>query len=139
MVNQIIFQGRFTKDPEVKKTQSDISYVHFTIAWSEKYKENETQCFLDCTAWRGTADMIGKYFSKGKECVIEGRLRTDKYTDKDGNNRSKISCDVNRIHFTSGSRNSGSDSNADNNSNNSAEVSTDFMDVPELNTDKIPF
>ena len=60
MENTVILQGRFVKDPEVKQTASGVSYTEFTVAWSEKYKEIETKCFLRCKAWRSTADFIGK-------------------------------------------------------------------------------
>lgn len=99
MLNRVEYQGRFVRDPEVRETQSGVKFCQFTIAWSEKYKENETRCFLRCTAWRATAEMIGKYFQKGKECIVEGRLQTDEYNDKDGNKRSSTVCAVDRIHF----------------------------------------
>ena len=63
MVNKLIYQGRLTADPELKRTQSDVSNMEFTIAWSEKYKESETKCFLRCKAWRNTAEFIDKYFN----------------------------------------------------------------------------
>lgn len=103
MVNSVVFQGRLTKDIEVKQTQGGIPYTSFTVAWSEKYKENETKCFLNCKAWRQTAEFLNKFFQKGSELIVEGRLVTDQWQDKDGNNRSSISLDVNRVHFA-GSR-----------------------------------
>ena len=47
MVNKVIFQGRLTKDPELRKTQSDVPFLIFTVAWSEKYKEVETKCLAE--------------------------------------------------------------------------------------------
>ena len=70
MTNLMILHGRLTKDVELKKTSSDIAFTEFTVAWSEKYKESETKCFLRCKAWRSTAENISKFFSKGKEIVI---------------------------------------------------------------------
>ena len=58
MINRICYQGRLVKDPEIKVSQNNISKLEFTIAWSEKYKETETKCFLRCIAWRGTAEFI---------------------------------------------------------------------------------
>ena len=54
-------------DPELKQTGSGVPYIKFTIAWSKKVKEVEKKCFLRCTAWRSTAEMIAKYFVKGQE------------------------------------------------------------------------
>ena len=99
-VNHVVFQGRNVRDLELKSTQSGIEYVNFDVAWSDKYKENEIQCFLPCKAWRQTATFLDKYFhGKGAEMVLEGRLETEKWQDKDGNNRSRIVMNVDRVHF----------------------------------------
>lgn len=95
MVNQIVIQGRLTKDPEVKQTQSGISVLLFTVAWSEKYKETETKCFLLCKAWRQTAEFIGKYFAKGQEIAIAGHMVTEEW--KEG--EAVTLCLVDKAHF----------------------------------------
>lgn len=97
-INKTIIQGRFTADPEVKKTKSDISYCDFTIAWSSKFKDDERRLFQRCKAWRSTAEMIGKYFAKGQECIVDGELQTEEY-EKDGEKRSVNKLIVNQIHF----------------------------------------
>ena len=100
MLNKVIIQGRMTKDVEMKQTQGGIAYCTFTLAWSEKYKDTETKLFLPCKAWRGTADFIGKYMgAKGNEIILEGRLVTEQWQDKDGNNQSRTAMDVERAHF----------------------------------------
>jgi single-strand DNA-binding protein len=83
MVNKFILQGRLTADPEIKQTPSGVSCANFTIAWSEKYKEVETKCFQRCKAWRSTADFIGKYFAKGQEIIVVGKMATEQW-EKDG-------------------------------------------------------
>ena len=98
MLNKLNYQGRFTADPELKQTQSGVSFMEFTIAWSEKYKEIETKCFLRCKAWRQTAEFISKYFSKGSEILIEGRLVTEQW-EKDGQSQSRTICDIEKVHF----------------------------------------
>ena len=99
MLNHMILQGRLVRDPEMRSTQSGSAVVSFTVAWSEKYKETEKQLFLDCTAWSGTADLVNKYFSKGKEIAVEGKLYTEKWEDKEGSKRSSIKMNVERVHF----------------------------------------
>lgn len=100
MLNKMVIQGRLTKDIEMKSTQGGIAYCNFTVAWSEKYKENETKLFLPCKAWRGTADFLGKYMhAKGTEVLLEGRLTTEQWQDKDGNNQSRILMEVEKAHF----------------------------------------
>lgn len=99
MINHVTIQGRLTKDPEVKTTQSGIKFCNFTVAWSEKYKEVESKCFLSCKAWRQTAELLGKYWQKGKEILLEGRLLTEEW-EKDGQKQSRTVLDVQNIHFT---------------------------------------
>ena len=83
MVNKFILQGRLTADPEIKQTPSGVSCANFTVAWSEKYKEVETKCFQRCKAWRSTADFVGKYFAKGQEIIVVGKMATEQW-EKDG-------------------------------------------------------
>lgn len=100
MVNHIIFQGRLTRDLEVKETNSGIKYAAFTLAWSEKYKETETKCFMRCKAWRSTAEFMQKYLNaKGTEMLVEGRLVTNEWTDNEGQQKSVVELDVSRVHF----------------------------------------
>lgn len=99
MLNKIEFQGRLVADPELKKTQSDVSRLEFTVAWSEKYKEMETKCFLRCIAWRSTADFISNHFRKGQEIIIEGKMITEQWKDENGENKSRTVCLVDKAHF----------------------------------------
>jgi single-strand DNA-binding protein len=99
MLNYMVLQGRLTRDPELRNTQSGTPVCSFTVAWSEKYKETETKLFLNCTAWRGTGEMVSKYFSKGKEIIVEGKLDTHEWTDKEGSKRSTNEMVVDRVHF----------------------------------------
>ena len=98
MVNKCVMQGRLTKDVEVKQTQGGIPYANFTVAWSEKYKEKEDKCFLTCKAWRGTAEFLGKYFGKGSELIVEGRLITEEW-EKDGQKQSRVVLEADKVHF----------------------------------------
>ena len=98
MVNKVIFQGRLTADPEVRYTQSQVANLEMSVAWSEKYKEVETKCFLRCKAWRNTAEFIGNYFSKGQEIMIEGHMVTEQWEDN-GEKKSRTICVVDKAHF----------------------------------------
>lgn len=134
MVNKVIIQGRLVKDIELKKTQSDVAYTEFTIAWSEKIKEIENKCFLRVKAWRHTAEFLSKYFSKGKELVIEGQMRTDEWTEN-GENKSRTICYADKVHFCGPNQD-----NSNNNSNNEPTPSSDdgFMQVDEDSEDGLP-
>ena len=98
MVNHLVMQGRFVDDPTVGQTNSGSDYANFRIAWSEKYKDRETKCFLDCKAFSGTAKFVSQYFKKGQEILVEGKLTTDEW-EKDGQKRSKIALVVSGVHF----------------------------------------
>lgn len=98
MLNKLLYQGRMVADPEVKQTQSGISFLEFTVAWSEKYKETETSCFMRCKAWRNTAEFVGKWFRKGQEILIEGHMVTETW-DKDGQKQSRTICNVEKVNF----------------------------------------
>ena len=111
MVNHVIIHGRLTKDPEIKHTQSGVTYATFTLAWSEKYKEVEKLCFIPCKAWRATAEFIGKFFTKGKEAIAEGQIVQQSWTDNEGNKKSMLQLEVEKMHFC-GKKDAGETPNA---------------------------
>ena len=75
-----------TADPELRKTQSDISTCRFNVAVNRKYKNEQTgdydADFITCVAWRQTADFVARYFTKGKMIALEGSLRSGNYQDR---------------------------------------------------------
>lgn len=99
MVNKNILQGRFTRDPEVQQTQSGLSVVRFTLATDRKFAKEKTTDFIDCEAWRQTAEFIGKYFKKGSECIVCGAIQTDRYETKEGEKRSRTYIAVDEVNF----------------------------------------
>jgi single-strand DNA-binding protein len=94
--------GRLTRDPELKHTQSGTAVVSFTLAVDRDFKSadgtKETD-FIDCVAWRNTAEFISKYFSKGKMAVVSGRLQIRDWTDKEGGKRRSAEVVVDNIYF----------------------------------------
>ena len=126
MLNKVDFQGRLTKDIELKEV-GGFKLAEFTIAWSEKYKDIENKCFLRCKAWRGTAELLNTHFKKGQEIVIEGKLQTEEW-EKDGQKQSRTICNVDRVHFC-GSRVESSQSATDDG----------FMNVPDSINEEVPF
>lgn len=135
MVNKLIYQGRLTADPELKRTQSDVPNLEFTIAWSEKYKEAETKCFLRCKAWRNTAEFISNYFKKGQEIIIEGRMVTEQWEDGE-EKKSRTICVIDKAHFC-GSK---ADSTPSGVSHASTIPGTDgFENIPDGIDEELPF
>jgi single-strand DNA-binding protein len=110
-VNKVFLGGRLTRDPELRYTASGTSLCSFGIAvnrvWYDKgsgTKKEET-CFVDCTAWAKTAENIAKFFKKGREIFVEGRLKLDEWTDKtSGSRRSKLQVVVDSFDFVGGKR-----------------------------------
>ena len=89
MINSVVLVGRLTKDIELRKTQSGLSVASFTIACdrrlSQEQRNNNEQSadFINCVAWRGSADFLGKYARKGDTVGVEGKIQTRNY-DRDG-------------------------------------------------------
>ena len=104
MLNHYALQGRLTRDPELRHTQSGVAVASFTVAWSEKRGNSENKLFLPCVAWRNSAEFAAKYFTKGQEVVVEGKLTSRKWTDKDGNNRETVELIVDQMHFCGGKK-----------------------------------
>ena len=69
MVNRTILQGRLVNSPEMRRTNNGTAVCSFRVAWSETIKDRETKLFLNCVAWQGTAELICKYWYKGKEIL----------------------------------------------------------------------
>lgn len=90
MLNHIILMGRLVRDPELRRTQSGTSVCSFTLACDRDYKKDgdkKDTDFIDCVAWRATAEFLCKYFTKGRIAVVSGRLQIRDWTDKDGGKR----------------------------------------------------
>ena len=132
MINKMILQGRLTADIELRRTQSDVVNTEFTIAWSEKYKEVETRCFMRCKAWRQTAEFLDKYFRKGQEILIEGHMVTEEW-EKDGDKKSRTICLIDKVNFCGSKSSNGS----------SIPPKTDadgFANIPDdVEDDELPF
>lgn len=89
-MNFIAIHGRLTRDPEMRQTQSGVSVCNFTVAVDRSFArqgEDRQTDFFDVVAWRGLGEMVGKYFTRGKEIVVTGEMQSRKWQDKDGNNR----------------------------------------------------
>ena len=129
MVNKVIIQGRLTKDPDLRQTQSGVSNLLFTVAWSERYKDVETKCFLLCKAWRHTAEFVNTYFHKGQEILLEGRMITEEWKDDE-----KVTLMVvDWAHFCGSKATDNRDDKP---------IKTDdngFMDIPEGDQEELPF
>ena len=102
MLNHISIMGRITKDIELRRTPTGVAVASFTLAvdrdFKEKNGEKETD-FIDCVAWRNTAEFVEKYFAKGRMAIVAGRLQIRSWTDKDGNKRRTAEVIADNVYF----------------------------------------
>ena len=101
--------GRLTRDPELRRTQSGTAVTSFSIACDRDFKsqggEKETD-FIDIVAWRGTAEFVSKYFTKGRMAIVEGRLQIRDWTDNNGSKRRSAEVIADNIYFGDSKRDS---------------------------------
>lgn len=87
MLNHAVIMGRLTRDPELRRTGNGTAVATFSLAvdrdFGSKANGDKEVDFIDCVAWRGTAEFISKYFSKGRMMAVSGRLQVRTW---DGNN-----------------------------------------------------
>lgn len=102
MLNKVIVMGRLVRDPELRRTNSGTAVASFTIACDRDFKsdggEREAD-FIECVAWRNTAEFVSKYFAKGRMAVVSGRLQTRNWTDKEGNKRKATEIVAESVYF----------------------------------------
>ena len=101
MLNKCVIMGRFTADPIMRYTQSQTPVASFSLACQRDFgKDGEKEVdFINCAAWRNTADFVTKYFRKGSTAVVEGRLQIRSYTDKNDRRREVAEIIVDNIYF----------------------------------------
>ncbi len=102
MLNRICIMGRLTAAPELRYTQQNTPVASFTLAVDRDYQQggSEKQTdFIPCVAWRGTAEFVSKYFTKGSMAAVSGRLQLRDWTDKDGNKRRTAEVVADSIYF----------------------------------------
>jgi len=104
MLNKTILMGRLVRDPELNQTTSGIAVCKFTVAVNRPYqKDKEQQAdFINVTAWRGTAEFVSKYFSKGSIIIVEGKLQNNDYTDKEGVKHYSMQVVADNVNFGGG-------------------------------------
>jgi single-strand DNA-binding protein len=162
-VNQVILLGNLTRDPELRQTPNGQSVCSFSLALNRAYKDQsgewqEATDYIDVVCWGSLAERVSQYLSKGRRCLVQGRLQSRSW-EQEGQKRSKVEVLANDVTFLDGrgeggggesggsssapraASNSGGGSGS-NNSNNSSkkkdDVVEDIGDEP-INLDDIPF
>ena len=85
-MNKVVLMGRLTKEPEMRATQSNTAVCSFSLAVNRRFKQEgqPDADFINIVAWAKTAEFVGKYFTKGQQVGVIGRIQTRNYDDKDG-------------------------------------------------------
>lgn len=131
-MNVVTLLGRLVKDPELKQTESGTAVLSFTIAVDRRFQkqgEERQADFINCVAWKGTAEFIAKYFGKGQMIALCGSIQVRNWEDNEGNKRYATEVIVNEVSFAGEKKDAASC--------NSAETS--FADFPPINDDDLPF
>jgi single-strand DNA-binding protein len=148
-INQVILMGRLTRDPETRTTTTGKTITSFSIAVDRGGQDDQAD-FFDVTAWEKLGELVSQYLSKGRRCLVQGRLRQDSWDDKEsGKKRSKVevvATDVTFLDGPSGDSNEGGQSsyrgNSSSNSNSnkkSDDVVIEDIDDKPIDLSEIPF
>ena len=140
MLNTVIIMGRLTRDPEKRTTQSGVSVASFTLAVDRDYSgaEEKQTDFIDCTAWRHSAEFVSKYFAKGSMAIVKGRLQIDNYTDNDGNKRKSAKVIADNIYFGESKKSGGQNGGQSDETASFTPAPSGFVTV-DVDSGELPF
>lgn len=99
MLNRVIMMGRLAHTPEVKDGETKVARLRLAVQRDVKTKDGTDADFFDVVAFGKTADFAGQYLTKGRQILVEGRLQTRSYTDKDNNKRTAVQIIADRLYF----------------------------------------
>ena len=141
-MNKVILIGRFVRDPEIRYTTNDRCCANFSIAVDRKYKQEGQQDadFPRVIAWGKTAEFIEKYFRQGMKIVIEGRIQTGKYTNKEGQTVYTTDVVAESVEFAE-SKSASSNSNSSKPVESKPKIDEDgWMNIPDdVDDEGLPF
>lgn len=110
MLNRVNLMGRLTRDPELRRTAGGTPVATFSLAVEQDFKDKSTgersADFIDIVAWRQTGEFVSRYLSKGRMCVVDGRLQARTWKDKNGNSRKTVEVVADHVYFADSRRDS---------------------------------
>lgn len=142
-INQVILMGRLTRDPEMRTTPNGKNVTSFSLAVDKAFGQDEGADFFDITAWEKLGELVNQYLSKGRRCLVQGRL-TQRSWEQDGQKRSKVevvATDVTFLDSGQGGEGSGQSSapRSTSNSKKSDDVVIEDIDDKPIDLSEIPF
>ncbi len=130
--------GRLVREVELRNTQSGTAVASFSLAVDRKFKDqngNKQVDFLDCVAWKGTAETLSKYVSKGDMIAVVGSIQTRTWEDKENKKRKAVEILVDSFYFTGSKKNTDTGNNS--NFTPSEPDSNNFEG--DMDSDDLPF
>jgi len=124
-MNKIFLSGNLTRDVELKYSAQDTAYARVGIAVNRPFSKNKEVDFFNLVAFGKTAEIMNKYLAKGSRIIIDGRLQTSKYKDKDGTERTSTEIIIDNFEFA--------------NSKQKAADNSDFPNSKDVNDLDTPF
>jgi single-strand DNA-binding protein len=144
-INQVVLMGRLTREPEVRTTSTGKTITSFSLAVDRGGQDDQAD-FFDITAWEKLGELVSQYLSKGRRCLVQGRLRQDSWDDKEtGKKRTKVevvATDVTFLDGPSGDQQGSSNyqgSSATGSSKKSDDVVIEDIDDKPIDLSEIPF
>ncbi len=138
-INQVILMGRLTRDPEVRTTASGKTITSFSLAVDRGGQDDQAD-FFDITAWEKLGELVSQYLSKGRRCLVQGRLRQDSWDDKEtGKKRSKVEVVATDVTFLDGPNGDSSSQGGQNAPRKSNDVVIEDIDDKPIDLSEIPF
>lgn len=128
-MNQFVFMGRTTKEPEIKYTSDGKAIAKFTLAVDRRFKK-DTADFFDCTAFGGNAEFIEKYVKKGTKLIVTGSVQNNNYTNKEGKKIYGISFLAAMVEFVESKKAQEPKEEA---------PKEEWTNIPEGNDEELPF
>jgi len=107
MLNKAILMGRLVADPELRRTQQGTAVTSFTLAVNRSFTRNGDQPqtdFIDIVAWQNTAEFVSKWFKKGMQVAVSGRIQTRNWEDRQGQKRKSVEVVAEEVHFAESKR-----------------------------------
>ena len=144
-MNKVILMGRLTRDPEVRYGGATNSAVaRFSLAVDRRFKrdgDEQTADFINCVAFGKTAEFLEKYARKGTKFVVEGRIQTGSYTNKEGQKVYTTDVVCENVEFAESKNSQGGGSSFDGGSNfaPSSDAGDGFMNIPDGIDEELPF
>ena len=107
MLNRAILMGRLVADPELRSTQNGTPVITFTLAVNRNFSRSGEQAqtdYIDIVAWRNTAEFVSKWFTRGMQVAVSGRIQTRTWEDKQGQKRKSVEVVADEVFFAESKR-----------------------------------